>query len=167
MTYCVVAVMRSPESQPARKYKEAAGIHGAWRTPVIVQGMVYGNMERDTSGTGVVSYNPFSMDLRGDFALADQGTDVVDGKVHTIPVFDFWRSQETLSSQMPDAWRELSSILFRTAERLSLDTRIEYTIEKRKGVCPPNSQRQRAKRKGSVSKGLRVSDYKPRYGYIR
>ena len=132
MTYCVVAVMRSPESQPARKYKEAAGIHGAWRTPVIVQGMVYGNMERDTSGTGVVSYNPFSMDLRGDFALADQGNDVVDGKVHTIPVFDFWRSQETLSSQMPDAWRELSSILFRTAERLSLDTRIEYTIEKGK-----------------------------------
>jgi len=93
---------------------------------------VYGNMERDTSGTGVVSYNPFSMDLRGDFALADQGTDVVDGKVPTIPVFDFWRSQETLSSQMPDAWKELSSILFRTAERLSLDTRIEYTIEKGK-----------------------------------
>ena len=33
---------------------------------------------------------------------------------------------------MPDAWKELSSILFRTAERLSLDTRIEYTIEKGK-----------------------------------
>ena len=132
LIYCAVAVMRSPESLPARKYKEAARIHGDWRTPVIVQGMVYGNMERDTSGTGVVSYNPFSMDLRGDFALADQGTDVVDGKVPTIPVFDFWRSQETLSSQMPDAWKELSSILFRTAERLSLDTRIEYTIEKGK-----------------------------------
>ncbi len=132
LIYCAVAVMRSPESPPARKYKEAAGIHGDWRTPVIVQGMVYGNMERDTSGTGVVSYNPFTMDLRGDFALADQGTDVVDGKVPTIPVFDFWRSRETLSSQMPDAWRELSSILFRTAELLSLDTRIEYTIEKGK-----------------------------------
>jgi len=158
LIYCAMAVMRSPESTPARKYKEAAGIHGDWRTPVIVQGMVYGNMERDTSGTGVVSYNPFTMDLRGDFALADQGTDVVDGKVPTIPVFDFWRSRETLSSQMPEAWKELSSILFRTAERLSLDTRIEYTIEKGKVyVLQIRKDRERKERVQSLKEfGYRV-----------
>ena len=158
LIYCAVAVMRSPESPPVRKYKEAAGIHGNWRTPVIVQGMVYGNMIRDTSGTGVVSYNPFTMDLRGDFALADQGTDVVDGKVHTIPVFDLWRSRETLSSQMPQVWKELSSILFRTAERLHLDTRIEYTIEKGKVyILQIRKDRERKERVQSLKEfGYRV-----------
>ena len=88
--------------------------------PAIVQCMVYGNMERGSSGTGVVSYDPFTLDLRGDFALRDQGTDVVDGKVSTIPVYDGWQKEETLASQMPDAWKQLSSILYRTAERPSL-----------------------------------------------
>jgi pyruvate, orthophosphate dikinase len=130
LVHCAMVVMHSVEGEAALKYREAAGIHGNWRTPVIVQGMVYGNMERNSSGTGVVSYDPFTMDLRGDFALSDQGTDVVNGKVSTIPVVDPWQSQETLASQMPAAWKQLSSILFRTAERLHFDTRLEYTIEK-------------------------------------
>lgn len=125
-------VLHSFETEAAQKYREAAGIHGIWRTPAIVQCMVYGNMERNTSGTGVISYNPFTMDLRGDFAQGNQGTDVVDGKVVTIPVYDPWQTRETLASKMPGAWKELSGILFRTAERLHLDTRIEYTIEKGK-----------------------------------
>ncbi len=132
LIHCAVVVMRSHDSLPARKYREAAGIHGNWRTPVIVQGMVYGNMQRESSGTGVVSYNPFTMDLRGDFALADQGTDVVDGTVQTMPVYDFYQNLDTLASHMPGAWKELSGILFGTAERLHFDTRIEYTIEKGK-----------------------------------
>jgi hypothetical protein len=89
-------------------------------------------MELDSSGTGVVSYNPFTMDLRGDFAQGDQGTDVVDGKVVTIPVYDPWKAAECLASQMPQAWKHLHSILFKTAERLHFDTRLEYTIEKGK-----------------------------------
>ncbi|MFH0821150.1 MAG: PEP/pyruvate-binding domain-containing protein [Pseudomonadota bacterium] len=125
-------VLHSFETRAACKYRDAAGIHGIWRTPAIVQCMVYGNMERRTSGTGVMSYNPFTMDLRGDFAEGDQGTDVVDGKVATIPVYDLWESTETLASKMPETWKQLSTMLFRTAERLHLDTRIEYTIEKGK-----------------------------------
>lgn len=129
---CAVAVLHSFESQAACKYREAAGIDGNWRTSVIIQAMVYGNMELDSSGTGVVSYNPFTMDLRGDFAQGDQGTDVVDGKVVTIPVYDPWKAAECLASQMPQAWKHLHSILFKTAERLHFDTRLEYTIEKGK-----------------------------------
>jgi pyruvate, orthophosphate dikinase len=129
---CAVAVLHSFESPSACKYREAAGIDGNWRTSVIIQSMVYGNMELESSGTGVVSYNPLTMDLRGDFALGDQGTDVVDGKVVTIPVHDPWKSRECLASQMPLAWKQLYSTLFRTAERLHFDTRIEYTIEKGK-----------------------------------
>lgn len=130
LLHCAVAVLHSFEGRAATKYREAAGIDGNWRTPAIIQAMVYGNMELTSSGTGVVSYNPHTMDLRGDFAQGDQGTDVVDGKVMTIPVYDPWKMKECLASKMPAAWKELSSILFRTAEKLHLDTRLEYTIEK-------------------------------------
>ncbi|MDQ1240392.1 MAG: pyruvate, orthophosphate dikinase, partial [Thermodesulfobacteriota bacterium] len=132
LLHCAVAVLHSFEGRAAIKYREAAGIDGNWRTPAIIQAMVYGNMELTSSGTGVVSYNPHTMDLRGDFAQGDQGTDVVDGKVMTMPVYDPWKTRDCLASQMPAGWKELSSILFRTSERLHLDTRLEYTIEKGK-----------------------------------
>ncbi|MGC8907702.1 MAG: PEP/pyruvate-binding domain-containing protein [Desulfomonilaceae bacterium] len=132
LLHCAVAVLHSYEGNAATKYRQAAGIDGNWRTPAIIQAMVYGNMELNSSGTGVVSYNPFTLDLRGEFAQGDQGTDVVDGKVVTMPVYDPWKTRECLASQLPDAWKELSSILFRTAEKLHLDTRVEYTIEKGK-----------------------------------
>ncbi len=132
LIYCAGVVLHSYQSPAATKFRQAAAIHGVWRTPVIVQSMVYGNMELGSSGTGVVSYNPLTMDLRGDFAQGDQGTDVVNGKVSTMPVYDLWKTRESLASQMPEAWSQLSRILFRTAERLHFDTRLEYTIEKGK-----------------------------------
>jgi len=132
LTLCAAAVLHSYEGKAARKYREAAGIDGNWRTPAIVQAMVYGNMEFDSSGTGVVAYDPFTMDLRGDFAHGDQGTDVVGGKVDTIPVYDLWKRKVTLASQMSAQWKELARILFRTAERLHFDISVEYTIEKGK-----------------------------------
>lgn len=132
LIHCAGVVLQSYDNQATVKYREAAAIHGNWRTPVTVQCMVYGNIEQDTSGTGVVSYNPFTMDLRGEFAQRDQGTDVVDGKVQTIPVYDLWKSRECLATQLPDAWKQLAGTIFRTAERLHFDTRLEYTIEKGK-----------------------------------
>jgi len=129
LIYCCVTVLHSFDSQAARKYREAAGVDGNWRTPATIQAMVYGNKELKNSGTGVVSYNPFTMDLRGEFAFGDQGTDVVSGKVPTIPVYDPWKRRECLASLMPDAWKELFGILFRTAEFLHFDTRLEFTIE--------------------------------------
>lgn len=130
LIYCAAVVLHSFEDKAAVKYREAAGIFGTWRTPAIVQCMVHGNMELESSGTGVVSYNPLTMDLRGDFAQGDQGTDVVDGKVQTIPVYDLRKNRECLATQMPDSWKQLSGTIFRTAERLHFDTRLEYTIEK-------------------------------------
>ncbi|MFH1116693.1 MAG: PEP/pyruvate-binding domain-containing protein [Pseudomonadota bacterium] len=127
---CAVVVLHSFRGPAARKYRAAARIDGDWGTPVIIQHMVYGNVELKSSGTGVISYNPFTMQIRGDFALGDQGTDVVDGKVSTIPVHDHWKRGETLAGNMPEAWKELSHVLFRIAELLHFDTRLEYTIEK-------------------------------------
>ena len=55
LTHSALTVLNSIESQAAKKYETAAGIDGKWRAPVIVQAMVYGNMEPNSSGTGVVS----------------------------------------------------------------------------------------------------------------
>jgi pyruvate,orthophosphate dikinase len=158
LMHCAVAVLYSYDEPAAQKYREAANIRGNWRTPVIVQGMVNGNVELETSGTGVVSYNPFTLELRGDFAQGDQGTDVVDGKVSTIPVYDLWKSRECLASQMPEAWKRLSSILFRTSEQLHFDTRLEYTIEKGKVfVLQIRKDRERKERVPSLkASGYRV-----------
>ncbi|MEJ2716562.1 MAG: PEP/pyruvate-binding domain-containing protein [Deltaproteobacteria bacterium] len=158
LTYCAMAVLHSYDGRAARQYREAAGIDGDWRTPAIVQAMVYGNMEYDSSGTGVVSYNPFTLDLRGDFAHRDQGTDVVGGKVATIPVYDPWKRTESLASQMPDGWKQLSSFLFRTAERLHLPVSTEYTIEKgRVFVLQIRKHRERLERVPSLeASGYRV-----------
>lgn len=130
LIYCAATVLHSHESAAAVKYRQAAGIDGNWRTPVIVQSMVYGNLDFEASGTGVVAYNPFTMEWRGDFASADQGTDVVGGKVATIPTYDLWKRTETLASRMPEAWKQLSSLVVRAAERLHLHITSEYTIEK-------------------------------------
>jgi len=130
LIHCAATVLHSHESKAAVKYRAAAGIDGNWRTPVIVQSMVYGNLDFEASGTGVVAYNPFTMEWRGDFAYADQGTDVVGGKVATIPTYDLWKRSATLASRMPEAWKQLSSMVVRAAERLHLHITSEYTIEK-------------------------------------
>ncbi len=158
LIHCAGVVLHSFEGEAAKKYREAAKIDGNWRTPVIVQAMIYGNMELKSSGTGVISYNPFTLDLRGDFAQGDQGTDVVDGKVSTIPVHDPWKTKESLASRMPEAWKQLSSILYRTAERLHLDTRLEYTIEKGKVfILQIRKDRERRERVPSLAgSGYRV-----------
>ena len=151
----VVSLLRAdklPAEVPRSRWNTRQLAHS-----VIVQCMVNGNVELESSGTGVVSYDPFTLELRGDFALGDQGTDVVDGKVTTIPVYDLWQSRESLASQMPEAWKQLSGILFRTAERLHFDTRLEYTIEKGKVfILQIRKDRERKERIPS----LKISGYR-------
>lgn len=130
MIRCAVVVLKSYDSPAAQKYRRAAGIDGNWKTPVIVQEMVYGNLDPAHSGTGVASYNPFTLDLRGEFAQGDQGADVVGGKVMTLPIYDLRKERECLASHLPASWKQLSSIIYRTAERLHFDVSLEYTIER-------------------------------------
>lgn len=129
LTRCALEVLHSYDGQAARIYRQAAGIRGNWRTPVTVQTMVYGNRDFETSGTGVVSYDPRTLELAGVFSRGDQGTDVVDGKVNTITVYDLWKKEESLASHLPESWRQLSSMVYRSAERLHIEVNVEYTIE--------------------------------------
>jgi pyruvate,orthophosphate dikinase len=132
MVQCARVVLNSHEAGAARKFREAAGIAGNWRTHAIVQIMVYGNLELDRSGTGVTAYNPFTMDLRGDFAPGNQGTDVVGGKVAVIPVDAPRGVEDSLALRVPDAWKRLRSMVAHAAETLHLSISVEYTIERGK-----------------------------------
>ncbi len=153
MLYCAAVVMHSFEADPARKYREAAGIHGNWRTPVVYNAWSTEMWNEHPPEPAWYRTTPSRWISEGTSRSADQGTDVVNGKVSTIPVYDRWQKQETLASQMPGAWKQLSSILFRTAERLHFDTRLEYTIEKGKVfILQIRKDRERKERIASLEK---------------
>nr|WP_124331440.1 PEP/pyruvate-binding domain-containing protein [Desulfonema ishimotonii] len=83
-------VLNSWESSKAHAYRKIMGISDDWGTAVTVQSMVYGNLSQ-SSGTGVFfTHNPkWSEDnlrLWGDFAIGNQGEDVVSGLVETLPL---------------------------------------------------------------------------------
>jgi pyruvate,orthophosphate dikinase len=96
---CVDLVLRSWHSKKARAYRNALQIAEDWGTAVIVQNMVYGNLN-DRSGTGVaLTCDPRSasggMQLYGDFIVQGQGDDVVSGLVETFPITEAQRLSES------------------------------------------------------------------------
>ena len=96
-------VFESWHSKKAQAYREIMGISENWGTAVIVQAMVYGNIDTD-SGTGVLfTRNPLeSRDrvmLWGDFARKAQGEDIVSGLVTTLPISN---EQKPVEDRMPE-----------------------------------------------------------------
>ncbi|MBW2318272.1 MAG: hypothetical protein JRF24_06265 [Deltaproteobacteria bacterium] len=80
-------VIYSWDSQTATTYRDIMGISNDWGTAVIVQNMVYGNLN-DEAGSGVVfTHNPHAsvdkVTLWGDYTMGNQGEDVVSGLVRT------------------------------------------------------------------------------------
>ena len=83
-------VLESWDTAKARAYRKIMKISDDWGTAVTVQSMVFGNLHKN-SGSGVVfTHNPrLSGDLItlwGDYALGNQGEDVVSGLVNTMPI---------------------------------------------------------------------------------
>jgi len=104
-------------SQKAQAYREIMGLSENWGTAVIIQAMVYGNLNTH-SGSGVVfTRNPLESGDRvmlwGDFALANQGDDIVSGLVKTLPIsneqkhIDGRTSDISLEDGFPDIYNEL------------------------------------------------------------
>jgi pyruvate,orthophosphate dikinase len=89
---CVNLVLDSWSSERSRLYRRELHIAEEWGTAVIVQSMVYGNLNA-RAGTGVA----FTCDPRrptpgvclyGDFTTQAQGDDVISGLVETFPISD-------------------------------------------------------------------------------
>jgi pyruvate, orthophosphate dikinase len=103
---CIDLVLASWHAEKARVYRAELQIADDWGTAVVVQSMVYGNLD-SRSGTGVAfTCDPRSpsddVRLHGDFVAQGQGDDVVSGLVATFPLSEAQRTAER-----PDTSRSL------------------------------------------------------------
>lgn len=135
-------VFQSWFSEKARSYREILGISDNWGTAVIVQSMIYGNLD-ENSGTGVLfTRNPLesgdSIMLWGDFAIGAQGEDIVLGLVKTLPIskeqkpYEDRDSEISLEESFPELYNEIQRIVQILIYKEKWDAQeIEFTFEGR------------------------------------
>ena len=124
LTMAIEAVLRSWNNPRAVAYRRIEGIDDDMGTAVVVQAMVFGNLNA-RSGTGVVfTRNPNTGEPvpYGDFLFQAQGEDVVSGEQQTLPVL-------ALRERLPEAWDELIGRLgaLEAWRKDMLD--VEFTVE--------------------------------------
>lgn len=120
----IEAVFKSWNNERAKIYRKMNNIPEEWGTAVVVQAMVFGNMN-DRSGTGVMfSRNPDTGvdEAVGEFLVNAQGEDVVDGSHTPMPLKD-----------MPKWNAKVAKELLAVAEKLEKERRdvqdIEFTVQ--------------------------------------
>ncbi|OUS86264.1 pyruvate, phosphate dikinase [Rhodococcus sp. NCIMB 12038] len=121
----VEAVFRSWNTRRAVKYREVHKIPNDLGTAVVVQSMVFGNLDED-SGSGVVfTRNPVTGEpgLFGEFLAASQGEDVVAGIRTPDPV-------TALRDRLPHVYTELESTCVELERRRGDVLDIEFTVER-------------------------------------
>lgn len=135
-------VFHSWDSPKAQAYREIMDISENWGTAVIVQAMVYGNLDIN-SGTGVLfTRNPQKpadkITLWGDFAIGAQGEDVVSGLVRTLAISNEQKPYEDRDSEITfeDTFPELYNTLLQISKNLIYRQQwgaqeIEFTFEGR------------------------------------
>jgi pyruvate,orthophosphate dikinase len=136
----IVQVFHSWNSDKAKTYRDIMGVSDDWGTAVIVQSMVYGNLN-DQAGSGVVfTHNPHaSLDkvmLWGDYTVGNQGEDVVSGLVRTdsISLEQKAAVERDQDHALEEAFGEIFSALRDMARRLVYEEgwsaqEIEFTFE--------------------------------------
>jgi pyruvate,orthophosphate dikinase len=121
----IEAVLRSWQSPRAQRYRRHADIDEDLGTAVVVQAMVFGNLDQ-TSGSGVAfTRDPGSGEpnMYGDFLAGAQGEDVVSGEYDTGGLGE-------CREHAPAAYQELIAA-GAALERLFTDMcDIEFTIER-------------------------------------
>ncbi len=136
----IMKVFDSWYSQQAQIYRHQMHLSDKWGTAVIVQAMVFGNLN-ESSGSGVIfTREPKStsadVTLYGDFIFGVQGDDIVSGLVETYPVSEKQRLSErrdseiSLETKFPEIYTELVNIAKRLiCERGLNHQEIEFTFE--------------------------------------
>ena len=140
---CVVKVLESWDSAQARLYRQYIGVAEDWGTAVVVQRMVFGNLNRE-SGSGVTFTNnplePHSRQVRlfGDYAVRSQGEDLVGGLVFPLPISEAQRlgsptyrgTEHSLERDYPEIYDKLRSVARELVEEREFDSQeIEFTFE--------------------------------------
>lgn len=120
----VEAVFRSWDSRRAKRYRKHHNIPDDLGTAVVVQAMIFGNLD-ENSGTGVLfSRNPLTGEPEpyGEYLRRAQGEDVVSGKFTPCTLDDMQRTA-------PAAYE----VLIAAAQKLELANRevqdIEFTVQ--------------------------------------
>lgn len=120
----VEAVFNSWNNKRARNYRQHQGLPDDVGTGVVVQTMVFGNLD-DNSGTGVAfTRNPATgkKELYGEFLVNAQGEDIVSGKRTPQPVAE-------LKKVFPQAYRQLAEMAERVERHYRDMQDMEFTIQ--------------------------------------
>ncbi len=140
LRHAILQVFDSWYSEQAEIYRRQMHISDKWGTAVIVQKMVFGNLN-DNSGSGVIfTREPKSsssdVTLYGDFIFGVQGDDIVSGLVETYPISEKQRIAECRDSKisLEDKFPEIYAELLKISEILIYDKgfnhqEIEFTFE--------------------------------------
>ena len=136
---CINMVIDSWDSERALAYRRHLAVSENWGTAVIVQQMVYGNLN-EKSGTGVVfTQNPHrerpGVHLYGDFTMRSQGEDIVGGLVKPLPIGETQRKAAGLEGPsmqtfLPEIYKKIYSIAVELTENLGYSPQeMEFTFE--------------------------------------
>ena len=141
LVLAIQIVLESWFAQRAEDYRQHLGIADQWGTSVIVQRMVFGNLN-EMSGSGVImTRSPIdseaSFDLYGDYNICSQGEDVVSGLVNPLPIAASQQQHEgssvgefSLQIQFPEIYAKLkNAAAFLIEEQGYTHQEIEFTFE--------------------------------------
>jgi pyruvate,orthophosphate dikinase len=136
----VEIVLNSWNAPKTREYRALMDASDSWGTAVIIQTMVFGNLSQE-AGSGVVfTAHPYRKVTRvalwGDYAIGDQGEDIVSGLVTTYPIsveqaeIDGRSRENSLEKRFP----EIYTALLELSRELVYENRwnpqeIEFTFE--------------------------------------
>lgn len=136
---CINRVIDSWNSSRALAYRSHMSIAEDWGTAVIVQQMIFGNLN-DRSGTGVVfTQNPHrerpGVHLYGDFTLRSQGEDIVGGLVKPLPIGETQRKADnregySMQTLLPEIYKKIYDTAIQLTENMGYSAQeIEFTFE--------------------------------------
>ncbi|MCS7215866.1 MAG: PEP-utilizing enzyme, partial [Thermodesulfovibrio sp.] len=135
-------VFNSWYSDKAKAYREILGISEDWGTAVVVQKMVFGNLDTN-AGSGVLfTRNPKESTDRivlwGDYTTGAQGEDIVSGLVKTYPIsieqkiIEGRINETSLEEVFPEIYESLKEIAERLIHKERWDHQeVEFTFEGR------------------------------------
>ena len=136
----VEMVLESWNAKKTREYRALMDTSDAWGTAVILQTMVFGNLGPQ-SGSGVLfTAHPYRkvrrVALWGDYAINDQGEDIVSGLVTTYPIseeqaaIDGRSAELSLEKQFPRVYDALLALSRELVYEKQWDPQeIEFTFE--------------------------------------
>ncbi|MBN1531546.1 MAG: hypothetical protein JXA20_02685 [Spirochaetes bacterium] len=136
--YAILGVYLSWNSNISRNYREFINVSDEWGTAVIVQKMVFGNINPDFI-TGVV-YSMYlgkeQMSLSGEYKTRAQGHDIVSGVAKVFPISEEQKKHHgklkefpSLELRFPSIYRRLFETVRKIRDRWGNDVEIEFTVE--------------------------------------